>query len=62
MFLLSLLCGVPLVAALILLAVKDNGARKVIVKLAAALTMVLALVSAWTFYQEPVFTFKLPER
>ena len=59
MFLLSLLCGVPLVAALILLAVKDNGTRKVIVKLAAALTMILALVSAWTFYREPVFTFKL---
>lgn len=60
MFLLGLLCGVPLVAALILLAVKDNGARKIIVKGAALATMVLALASAWIFYQEPVFTFKLP--
>jgi hypothetical protein len=59
-FLLGLLCGVPLVAALILLAVKDNGARKIIVKGAALATMVLALASAWIFYQEPVFTFKLP--
>lgn len=60
MLLVSFLCGIPLVAALILLAVQNNETRKIFVKIAAAATMLLALASAWTFYQEPVFTFKLP--
>ncbi len=57
--LLGCLCGIPLVAALILLAVRDDQVRKFIVKIAALIIMVLALASAYVFVQEAALPTKL---
>jgi ech hydrogenase subunit A len=62
LLLLSLLCGVPLVAAFILLAVKENNARKLVVKVAALANVVLALTTVGTYYGELPFAFKIQSK
>jgi hypothetical protein len=62
LLLLGLLCGVPLVAAFILLAVKENSARKLVVKVAALANVVLALTTVGTYYGELPFAFKIQSK
>jgi ech hydrogenase subunit A len=62
LLLLGLLCGVPLVAAFILLAVKENNARKLVVKVAALANVVLALTTVGTYYGELPFAFKIQSK
>ena len=51
----GLLIGVPLVAALLAFCLRGNGARNILVKLAAAVTMVLSVGTAVRYFGHPEF-------
>jgi len=50
----SLLVAVPLITALILLTIKDNATRSVIVKIAAAVIGCLSLTTAYNYFNYPI--------
>lgn len=51
----GLLIGVPFVAAILAFCLRGNGARNILVKLAAAVTMVLSVGTAIRYFGHPAF-------
>ncbi|MBQ9256170.1 MAG: hypothetical protein IJ181_03510, partial [Acidaminococcaceae bacterium] len=51
----ALLTGVPLAAAILVFCLRGNGSRNIIVKIAAAVTMVLSVATGVTYFGHPVF-------
>ena len=51
----ALLTGVPLAAAILVFCLRGNGARNIIVKIAAAVTMALSVATGVTYFGHPVF-------